>query len=316
MQSDHYSNHPPSKSLVIGSAYYIFNKQKTRHVLLAGDFNSSGMQWNDDPLDPNIRDTCPNTIKDRFSTITSCFGHIRHQTTITRPDSSSCLDMVFTNHQSLITNVHTSPGMSDHLAVKYDMALKFSQSSTPTRKIYDHRKANITKMTKEMETFTTKFEQDWKNFSPQENWNRFHSALNSIMPLKSLRSQRHLQWINGSVRKSIARHDCLFKKARQSRSPRQWEAYKSHCNTATSAIKGAHNRYVQNIMGDLDQDDPNSQEGGIKRFWAMSNRPEKTMLASQRPTLLTAQYRLTKAKPIPSMTSSTTPSPQRTSTPF
>ena len=30
--------------------------------------------------------------------------------------------------------------MSDHLAVKYDVALKFSKSSTPTRKIYDHRK--------------------------------------------------------------------------------------------------------------------------------------------------------------------------------
>ena len=220
-----------------------------------------------DPLDPDIRDTCPDTIKDRFSTITSRFGLIQHQTTITRPDSSSCLDLVFTNHQALVTNVHTTPGMSDHLAVKYDVALKFSKSSTPTRKIYDHRKADITKMSKVMETFASKFEQDWKNFSPQENWNRFHSALNSIMPLKTLRSKRNLPWINGSVRKSMARRDRLFKKARQSRSPRHWEAYKSQRNATTSAIKRAHNKYVQNIMGDLDQDDPNSQEGGIKRFW-------------------------------------------------
>ena len=144
--------------------------------------------------------------------------------------------------------------MSDNLAVKYDVALKLSKY-TPTREIYDHRRADITKMSKDMETFTSKFEQNWKN-SPQENWNHFHSALNSIMPLKTLRSKRHLPWIKG--RKSMARCDRLFKKARQSRSPRHWEAYKSQRNATTSTIKHAHNRYVQNIMGDLDHDDPNS----------------------------------------------------------
>ena len=65
----------------------------------------------------------------------------------------------------------------------------------------------------------------------------------------------------------MAHRDRLSKTTRQSRSPRYWEAYKSQRNASTSAIKHAHNRYVQNIMGDLNQDDPNSQEGGIKRFW-------------------------------------------------
>ena len=62
-------NTASGKKLVIGSAYrppgdlaedldefnhslgHIFSKQKTPHVLLAGDFNCSGIQWNDDPLD-------------------------------------------------------------------------------------------------------------------------------------------------------------------------------------------------------------------------------------------------------------------------
>ena len=66
----------------------------------------------------------------------------------------------------------------------------------------------------------------------------------------------------------MARRHRLFRKARHSGSPRLWETYKSQRNATTAAIKRAHNNYVRNIMGDLDQNDSSSQEGGIKRFWS------------------------------------------------
>ena len=42
-----------------------------------------------------------------------------------------------------------------------------------------------------------------------------------------------------------------------------------------SAIKRAHNKYVSNIMGDLDTEDSNSQESGIKRFWGYIKKSRK-----------------------------------------
>ena len=77
----------------------IFSKHKTPHVMLAGDVFCSGGKWNSKPLDSNIRDTCPGIMKDKFVTITSPFGCIQHQTTFTRPESTLCLDLVYTNHQ-------------------------------------------------------------------------------------------------------------------------------------------------------------------------------------------------------------------------
>ena len=44
------------------------------------------------------------------------------------------------------------------------------------------------------------------------------------------------------------------------------EKYKSQRNATAAKIKSAHNNYVRNIMGDLDQNDSSSQEGGIKHF--------------------------------------------------
>ena len=130
-------------------------------------------------------------------------------------------------------------------------------------------------MRQKMETFASKFAKDWDKYSPEENWNRFHSTLTSVMPFKTLRSKCHLPWIDGSVRKQMSRRDWLFKKAKRSGSPRLWEAYKSQRNATTSAIKRAHNKYVSNIMGDLDTDDSSSQESDIKRFWGYVKKSRK-----------------------------------------
>ena len=119
-------------------------------------------------------------------------------------------------------------------------------------------------MRQKMETFASKFAKDWDKYSPEENWNHFHSTLTSVMPFKTLHSKRHLPWINSSVRKQMPRRDRLFKKAKRNGSPRLWEAYKSQRNATKSAIKRAHNKYVSNIMDDLDTEDSNSQESGIK----------------------------------------------------
>ena len=65
----------------------------------------------------------------------------------------------------------------------------------------------------------------------------------------------------------MSRRDRLFKKAKRSGFPRLQEAYKSQRNATMSAIKCAYNKYVSNIMDDLDTEDSSSQEIGINIFF-------------------------------------------------
>ena len=61
--------------------------------------------------------------------------------------------------------------------------------------------------------------------------------------------------------------DRMLKKAKRTKSPRDWEAYKRSRNLTTKAISKAHNKYVMDIIGDLDASSETDQYCGIKRFW-------------------------------------------------
>ena len=60
---------------------------------------------------PNIKDSCPDIIKDRLDHDYSFTLRSNLTPDITRPESNSCLDLVLTNHQSIVTKVHTTSGM-------------------------------------------------------------------------------------------------------------------------------------------------------------------------------------------------------------
>ena len=110
-------------------------------------------------------------------------------------------------------------------------------------------------MRKDMATFATNFEQDW----PGGLASLFTKGKLESLPLSfELRHSPPRLFATSaacrSVKKAMARHDRLFKKARHSGSPRLWEAYKSQRNATTAKIKRAHNNYVRNIMGPVSTD--------------------------------------------------------------
>ena len=68
-----------------------------------------------------------------FIEVLNEFGLAQVQKHITRPASNNVLDLIPTTNEGLISQVHTSPGISDHLIVNFDIDI-----SPQSRKHVDH----------------------------------------------------------------------------------------------------------------------------------------------------------------------------------
>ena len=115
---------PPSDSAdelnpLNDSLVKIFAPRNVPNVILGGDFNASGISWTDDQSTCN--DTCPEAIKKKLSGTAARFGLSQLQNEVTRTESGSCLDLVFTNNQTCVRNINTVDGMGDHLALSYQV---------------------------------------------------------------------------------------------------------------------------------------------------------------------------------------------------
>ena len=110
--------------------------------------------WTDDD-EPVGRGTCMDGIKNKLQCIhvANCYELCQHQHDITRPESQTCLDLVFTNNPSITKNANTTPDTGDHLAVLYDIACKVPRNTIPRLKLFKFNKANIPNMAQDMNSF-------------------------------------------------------------------------------------------------------------------------------------------------------------------
>ena len=72
-----------------------------QNIIIVGGFNASGISWTEDQSESN--DTCPEAIKRILTGIATRFGLSQLQNKVTRSDSGSCLDLVFTNNHTCVS---------------------------------------------------------------------------------------------------------------------------------------------------------------------------------------------------------------------
>ena len=212
----------------------VFAPKSIPNIIIGGDFNASGINWTDDD-EPIGRDTCLDAVKNKLQGIANRYGLCQYQHNITRPESQTCLDLVFTNNPSIIKNVTTAPGMGDHLAVLYDVACEVPRNTTLRRKLFKFNKANIPNMAQDMNSLHQTRREGWSCHTAEENWTHFHNALTATMkrniPQTTTGKRNNLPWVTDTVRKSIAKRDRAFKKTKRRNSPRLWEAYRALRNS-------------------------------------------------------------------------------------
>ena len=58
---------------------------------------------------------------------------------------SNILDLIFSTYPAQLEATHTTPGMSDHLAVSTNLNIKINRTKKAPRKVYNFKKADSTK---------------------------------------------------------------------------------------------------------------------------------------------------------------------------
>lgn len=112
----------------------------------------------------------------------------------TRPASGKILDLLLSTFSNSVSNVSTTSGISDHLAVIFDVNLKLTRSPKTPHKAYVYTKANFYGLNDYMQKASNSFFMaNPEERSMDGNWLIFKQALqdgiNKFIPQRNQKTQ-------------------------------------------------------------------------------------------------------------------------------
>lgn len=211
-------------------------------IIIMGDFNQDMLQIN------------VNNQLNRIMTKYNLKNIITSPTRITS-SSQTCLDLILTNHNSIINNYEILPPFnSDHCTVMAEITYKTYKSLAYKKTIWKFDEANT-------EAIDNKFEStDWSFIQTLNNINiineKFTDTImdtcNQYIPKISYTIRPNDKpWMNNIIRKLIRQRDRLYTKAKTKNTELHWQNYKSKRNKVVDEIRNAKKEYLQNLKNSL-----------------------------------------------------------------
>ena len=106
---------------------------------------------------------------------------MQHVKCVTRPTSGKTFDLLFSSYR-VISDVHTIPGMSDHLAILFHINVKASRSFKPPNKIFDYKRADFDGLRESMsDSAENVLDSAPQKFAVEDNWSLFKTTLTKAM---------------------------------------------------------------------------------------------------------------------------------------
>ena len=119
------------------------------------------------------------------------------------------LDLVFASTPSLIKELHTAPGMSDHEIVMFSIDCKrpLINRKAP-RRVYLYYKGDILGLKNELQQFQEQFcASEPLHNTVEENWqllrDTIQKAISKHIPSKFVKSRDKLPWINPLIKQKM-----------------------------------------------------------------------------------------------------------------
>ena len=182
----------------------------------------------------------------------------------TRPASGNILDLVLATVPQMVSNIQTKPGISDHDIVLFDINMHPKLQRKPVRTIYQYDRANKDDIkTQCSQMISTYFERNPDEIAVEDNWLFFKSSILSIMshiPHRSSKAKTSHPYITKEITREMNKRDRLYKKAIRTKSPKDWETYKTKRNSVQRLKESAHSEYLNNVVGESLMTD-------AKKFW-------------------------------------------------
>ena len=166
------------------------------------------------------------------------------------------------SNPSISTNTHTTPGMSDHEAVTFEVNLNPIRNRKPPHKVFKYKSADWCKLKNEISKMTDEyFDTDPNSQDVNTNWIFFRDNLTTLMnntiPHCNTKAKSHLPWISRELIRMQRRRNKSHKKAKQTGLNKHWEQFRELRRQTTKALATSYKSYVNNQIGDSLKTNPN-----------------------------------------------------------
>jgi len=222
------------------------------HVLLTGDFNVSGINWEDSVYSGSESSLAANLLD--ATNDAYLFQHVSGVTRHRRGQRSSLLDLVFTLDSNSIHSIHHhSPlGSSDHECLTWQYEC-FSDNVTAvsSSEMYNYWKGNYPAMCQELDTI------DWEvlfcNNPIDVNWVFFKEKVTAVIDkcipkvVKKPPSNKP-PWWSGAIAKAIKRKHQLYSTFQHTHSGSDYDAYAFKRNEVKSMVRAAQATYERQLI--------------------------------------------------------------------
>ena len=215
-------------------------------MLIFGDFIQDVLQ-----LDQN----------NNFSRIlTKCNlkNHITEPARITST-SSTCLDLILTNHSSIINNTEVLPPFqSDHCTVTAEITFKTYRIQSQRKTLWKVDNADINALETILENADWSFIQNLNDID--KIYDKFTKLLidtaNKTIPKKEFYNRPNDKpWMNNYFRKNMKQRDRLYYKMKHNNNENNVQNYKTKRNEVINLVREAKEQYLNKLQSPLS--DPN-----------------------------------------------------------
>ncbi|XP_071959873.1 uncharacterized protein [Antedon mediterranea] len=237
----------------------IWVKVKLIQLLIGGDFNFPGWDWNHN----TCYNSCPfPSLHSRFYGILCDNGLTQVVREATR--GKNILDLIATNRPTFVRRTQVLPGISDHSIVYTELTLKLPRKNQVPRSIILYNKADWIGLAMHMRTlppFTL-------TSSVDDDWNRVKTHLNEgikkYIPSKIVKKKESSPWISRSLKRMMRRRDKAYKactKRGRTQDEEKFRLLKSQCQRE---MRKQYWEYIENMI--TPKEDKNTYQP-IKKFW-------------------------------------------------
>ncbi len=236
------------------------------HIWLGGDFNLPDIDWKKSTTVTGGKNISKGN---RLIDIAENHNLTQVQHFPTRGENN--LDLLFTNHPSLVNRAEVIPGISDHDVPILDIKIKADINKKQPRKVYIYRKADYETMKQDTQTFVKDFVERTENKSIDDLYNelinKIQQLLDNHIPSKMTKKKPKTPWMSDRTKRLIKKRDKYYGKLKGNNKAKH--KYKNYKQTIQKQIRQDYNKYINSIITENDQDIYNSQTRGnsMKKFY-------------------------------------------------
>jgi len=225
-------------------------KQKYPHtqIVLGGDFNCPGIDWENSTL---INSYVSCHFREKLIDLSHNNQLSQLVTFPTR--AQNVLDLCFTTNPNSVTSCEPIPGLSDHDAVLITIKTPKHVIKQHPRTVYLYKLADWEKIREEIFNLSHDYF-EINQVSPQsldENWSFFLHNIQEIIktntPTKNLSTRTHLPWLSSDLKRLIRKKQRVYRRAKQYRRDSDWIEYKSLQKEVDHKLKYQHKSYLKNL---------------------------------------------------------------------